>query len=145
MIISRRIIVDSGPLVALFDSSDNYHRQALAFIKRAESTPLVTNIAVITEVTHLLDFSFAAQRDFLQWAERALAIDQQTVSDWPRVLSLLEKTQDLPADFADASLVALCERLECFDVASVDSDFTVYRARKNQLFNNQFFSLASLK
>ncbi len=141
MTISQRIIIDSGPMIALFDNSDKYHQLALAFIKRAGNATLVTNIAVITEVTHLLDFSFAAQRDFLQWAERALAVDQQTISDWPRVLWLLEKYQDLPADFADASLVALCERLNCFNVASVDSDFTIYRARKNQIFDNQFFNV----
>ena len=135
----QRIVVDSGPFIALFDRSDRYHPRALAFFKRAGHIPLVSNLAVVTEVTHLLDFSFAAQRDFLQWAERALVLDDRTVADWPGILTLLEKYQDLPADFADASLVALCERLNCFEVASVDSDFTVYRARKNRPFNNLFF------
>jgi len=137
-----RIVVDSGPFIALFDGSDRYHPQALEFFKRAGHSPLISNLAVVAEVTHLLDFSFAARRDFLQWAERALVLDGETVADWPAILALLEKYQDLPADFADASLVALCERLNCFDVASVYSDFTVYRAQRNKPFRNLFFDEA---
>jgi len=135
---SKQIVVDSGPFIALFDRSDRFHSQALGFFKRAGHSSLISNLAVVTEVTHLLDFSFAAQRDFLQWAERALVLDDETVGDWPGILMLLDKYQALPADFADASLVALCERLNCFDVASVDSDFTVYRAQKNKPFRNLF-------
>jgi hypothetical protein len=36
-------------------------------------------------------------------------------------------------------LVALCERLGTRDIASVDSDFTVYRYRSRQSFRNRFF------
>jgi hypothetical protein len=43
------------------------------------------------------------------------------------------------ADFADASLVALCECLNTQLVASVDNDFTVYRNAAKQAFRNLFF------
>ena len=131
----RNIIVDSGPLIALFDASDRWHKVAVDFI-RDQQGRLVTNLPVLTEVVYMLDFSFAAQRDFLAWAEGALAIDQRTVDDLPRIRAVVEKYQDLPADFADASLVALCERLNSFDVASVDRDFTIYRGRGKRCFNN---------
>jgi predicted nucleic acid-binding protein len=52
-------------------------------------------------------------------------IDASTVGDWERILALLKKYADLPADFADASLIGLCERINTRTVASVDSDFTV--------------------
>lgn len=132
------IVVDSGPLIALFDRSDQHHPRAREFLRGVRGT-LHTNLAVITEVVHMLDFSPQAQMDFLAWAGRALRIDPLTQGDFPRILEIIAKYQDLPADFADASLVALCERLRIFDVASVDSDFTIYRGSARQHFTNLFF------
>jgi predicted nucleic acid-binding protein len=131
------IVVDSGPLIALFDGSDRFHKQAVAFVRSIRG-PLITNLPVITEVVYMLDFSAQAQRDFLFWAEQALTIDTETPSDLPRIRALLEKYSDLPADFADASLVALCERLRLHEVASVDADFTIYRTRDRRTFTNRF-------
>lgn len=87
----------------------------------------------------MLDFSQQAQRDFLFWVEQTVTIDERTVSDWSRLLALLDKYADLPADFADASLIALCERLNTRIIASVDSDFTVYRDYARKHFNNVFW------
>lgn len=137
----RGIVVDSGPLIALFDGSDQYHTAAARFIERNRQ-PLITNLPVVTEVVYVLDFSGEAQRDFLFWAQQALTIDLHTVEDLPRIRAILEKYADLPADFADASLVALCERLKVWDVASVDSDFTIYRGPDKRRFNNRFFAVA---
>ena len=135
----KSIVIDSGPLIALFDRSDDWHQLAISFLS-GKPGRLITNLPVITEVTYMLDFSPATQRDFLGWAEQALNIDQHTVDDLPRIRTVLEKYQDLPADFADASLVALCERLGHFDVASVDKDFSVYRSQSKRYFNNLFFN-----
>ena len=130
----RSIVVDSGPLIALFDGSDQYHEAAVRFLERSRWL-LITNLPVITEVVDVLDFSGEAQRDFLTWVQPALTIDSHTVEDLPRIRAILEKYADLPADFADASLVALCDRVKVWDVASVDSDFTVYRGRDKRRFN----------
>lgn len=132
------IVVDSGPLIALFDRSDAHHSRAVQLVKSL-SGRLVTNFAVVTEVVYMLDFSPQAQRDFLFWAERSLILDTGTGADLPRIRALLDKYADLPADFADASLVALCERLGSTVVASVDSDFTVYRTQDRRAFRNLFF------
>ena len=136
----RNIVVDSGVFIALFDKGDRHHHQALHFIREARGR-LHTNLAVITEVVHLLDFSQQAQRDFLSWVEKAVRIDGDTLGDWARILALLEKYADLPADFADASLIALCERLRTRLVASVDSDFTVYRDHARNHFTNLFWAM----
>lgn len=134
----RNIVVDSGVFIALFDKSDRYHAQAQQFIREV-SGRLHTNLAVITEVVHMLDFSQQAQQDFLFWVQQAVQIDEQTLGDWTRILALLEKYADLPADFADASLITLSERLNTRTVASVDSDFTVYRDYARQHFTNVFW------
>jgi predicted nucleic acid-binding protein len=134
----RGIVLDSGPLIALFDRSDQYHAAAVRFVERNRQ-PLLTTLPVITEVVYVLDFSGEAQRDFLFWAQQALSIDTGPVDDLPQIRALLAKYADLPADFADASLVALCDRIKIWDIASVDSDFTLYRGRDKRRFHNRFF------
>jgi len=134
----QSVVVDSGPLIALFDGSDRFHADAVAFV-RERPRRLVTNLPVITEVVYMLDFAPQAQRDFLFWAESALDVDTHTIGDLPRIRVLLDKYSDLPADFADASLVALCERLRITTVASVDADFTIYRMQNRHGFRNLFF------
>ena len=89
---------------------------------------------------YMLDFSTQAQCDFLAWVREAFVIDCDSEKDFPRIIEIVKKYADLPADFADASLVALCERLKTRTVASVDGDFTIYRNASKQAFDNVFFN-----
>lgn len=131
------IVVDAGPLIALFDRDDRHHRQAVEFVRTCRSR-LITNLPVLTEATCLLRFSVDAQKDLLWWAQRSMEIDQGTSTDLPRIIALLEKYRDLPADFADVSLLALAERLSVSRVASIDSDFAIYRLSGKRHFENVF-------
>jgi len=131
------IVVDAGPLIAHFDRDDRHHRRAVEFV-RDRRARLITNLPVLTEATFLLRFSVEAQRDLLWWAHKSLEIDQGTSADLPRIITLLEKYRDMPADFADASLVALAERLNVSRIASVDSDFTIYGLSDKRRFENVF-------
>jgi predicted nucleic acid-binding protein len=131
------IVVDAGPLIALFDRDDRHHRRAVEFVRDRRSR-LITNLPVLTEATFLLRFSVAAQRDLLWWAHKSLEIDRETPADLPRIIMLLDKYRDMPADFADASLVALAERLNVSRVASVDRDFAIYRLPGKRRFENVF-------
>jgi len=54
--------------------------------------------------------------------------------DLPRMKSLMEKYRDLSMDLADASLVAVADRLGIKRVFTVDSDFAVYRTAKGKRF-----------
>ena len=134
------IVVDAGPLIALFDRDDRHHEQAVTFIRECLS-PLTTNLPVLTEATFLLRFSVEAQRDLLLWAHQTIEIDQATSTDLPRIAALLDKYRDMPADFADASLVALAERKNLTRIATVDRDFAVYRMLGGRAFTNMFFEL----
>jgi hypothetical protein len=52
-----------------------------------------------------------------------------------RVRKLLDKYADLPMDFADATLVALAEELDCNSVLTTDRvDFSVYRIKGRKPF-----------
>lgn len=132
------IVVDTGPLIALFDASDGNHADAVRFVKNAGG-PLVTNIAVITETVFMLDFSIPATIDFLGWARQVLDIDVETPRDLPRIAEIIDKYSDLPADFADASLVALAERRGLENIATLDTDFNIYRTRSRRVLRNVFF------
>jgi hypothetical protein len=130
----KKILIDSGPLIALFDSSDKYHHQAVDFIK-INKFPLVTTLASITETLHLLDFNRNAQIDFLEWIHRgAVEIYNIENSDFERLKELTEKYRDLPMDFADSCLVYLAEKLNLNTIATIDRDFTIYRIQGRRKF-----------
>jgi uncharacterized protein len=130
----NKILIDSGPLIALFDSSDKYHKKTVDFIKNNKSQ-LITSLASITETLHLLDFNRNAQIDFLEWISRgAVEIYNIQNSDFSRLKGLTEKYQDMPMDFADACLVYLAEKLSIFTIATIDRDFTIYRIKGKKKF-----------
>jgi predicted nucleic acid-binding protein len=130
----KKILIDSGPLIALFDSSDRYHSKALEFIKQ-NTSQLITTIASITETLHLLDFNRNAQIDFLEWISRgSVEVHNIENSDFQRLKELTEKYRDLPMDFADSCLVLLAEKLSINTIATIDRDFSVYRIKGRKKF-----------
>ncbi len=135
----QSIVVDAGPLIAMFTRSDRYHAAARQFLARSEGAKLVTNLIVVGEVAAVL----GRHKDLvacLDWIVENIEIDSSAGADLPRAISILQKYKDLPADLADASLVAMCERRGTNFVASVDNDFDVYRLPKNKKLNNVFFA-----
>ena len=132
------ILIDSGSLIALFDRDDYYHNSILEFISKRKFR-FVTTIAVLTEVTHMLDFSVDAQLLFFNWIlnEGAIIhnIDQ---SDIVRVIELTKKYSDRPMDFADATLVITAERTGINKIISIDSDFDIYRLAGKAMIENVY-------
>ena len=125
----KRTLIDSGPLIALFDASDKHHQSAINFIKSNKSL-LITTIASVTETLHLLDFNRNAQIDFLEWVNYgAVEIHNIENSDFGRIRELTLKYRDLPMDFADSCLVLLAEKLNIQTIATIDRDFTIYRIK----------------
>ena len=129
------VAIDSSILYALFDEDDSGHARAKRFLGKVRAE-LVTNVAVLTEVTYTLDWSKQKQREFLAFAEIALVIDRNTSEDLRRITGIMKKYEDLPADFADAALVAMCERMGIGEIATFDSDFDVYRLVDGKMLVN---------
>ena len=135
----QKVVVDTGPLVALFDAGDAHHAAALQFVRRSKSQ-LVSSLAVVTEAMYLLQDDMPCQQDLLAWLHGGgLHFAEPEAEDYQRIGRLMEKYADLPMDFADAVVVTLCERLETNLVATVDQDFTVYRYGRHGRFRNVFF------
>lgn len=129
-----KILIDSGPLIALFDSSDKYHQKTVEFIKSSRFL-LITTIASITETLHLLDFNRNAQLDFIEWVSRGgVEIANITNPDFQRIKKLTEKYSDLPMDFSDSCLVLLAEKMGINTIATIDRDFSIYRIKGKKEF-----------
>ncbi len=130
----KKILIDSGPLIALFDRNDKYHLASVEFIK-SNNSELVTTLASVTETLHLLDFNRNAQIDFLGWVNvGAVTLETITSFDLLRIKELTIKYSNLPMDFADACLVFLAEKLNINTVATIDRDFDVYRLKGKKSF-----------
>lgn len=129
------LLLDTGALVSLLDRSQTHHltcRRTFA----DWSGPVVSTEAVLTEATHLLagvrGGPGACVEFFLSGG--AVLVPSSTAS-LQRVRRLLEKYADLPMDFADATLVALAEEIDCTSVFTTDrTDFSVYRIKGRKPF-----------
>lgn len=126
-------------MIALFDRDDACHEQSRDFLRRAGECRLVTTSLVIGEVAAMLSDLQPNLMRFMEWLSVVVEIDDAFREDLPRMIEIMRKYHDLPADLADASLVALCERRGIRAVASIDSDFEVYRLAKGRKFENVFF------
>lgn len=132
----RNVVVDTGLMVALFDANDPSHEQSKAFVHTTTAT-LHSTIAVVTEAMYLLDFSLRGQTSLLRWiAGGGVTLQPAQPDDLDRVARLMDKYADLPMDFADGLLVALCERLDLPHIATFDSDFDIYRLNGRKRFVN---------
>lgn len=128
----QKLLVDTGPLVALLHEADRHHRTVTTYLKSFRGS-LLTTWPVMTEVWHILPIR--ARLKFVRWATLSLAILDTGEGATNELLRLLEKYKDRPMDLADASLVLLAERTGVFDIMTIDrNDFDVYRARGNIKF-----------
>jgi predicted nucleic acid-binding protein len=127
----RSIIVDAGPLIALFKARDRHHQAAKAVLE-ANPALLVTTWPVITEACHFLRQE--GKRALLGFIRRgALGLEPLTVEDFSRFDELLARYEQM--DFADASLVLLSEKTGIIEIFTIDRrDFEAYRTRAGTRF-----------
>lgn len=137
----KSCLIDAGPLIALFDKDDKFHKSIMAFLRRYEGR-LYTTWPVITEVLHMLDFSVDTQIDFLKWIDRgALDVKQISAKDISRIIKLSDKYSNVPMDLADATLIIIAELENIKEIISIDSDFYIYRNIRNEYVKNIFLTL----
>jgi len=134
--VKNTLLIDSGPLIALFDRSDRYHIKTKEFLKNFKGK-LLTSWAVITEVFHILDFNLNVQIDFLKWVEiggvKLYNIEQNDLED---IITLMQNYTNVPMDLADATLMYIAHKENIKKIASIDSDFDIYRTLKSGFLEN---------
>lgn len=134
----KNTLIDAGPLIALFDKSDSYHNQAVSFLKNYKGT-LFTTWPVITEASRLLNFSVKAQIALLEWINRGgLYLIEIEPYHIVRLIELSEKFKDVPMDLADATLIVAAESNNIKEIATIDSDFYIYRDVRKRYLKNIF-------
>jgi predicted nucleic acid-binding protein len=129
-------LIDAGPIIALFDKDDQYHQQVIDFMKNFRGR-LVSTWPVLTEVSYMLDFNKQTQLDFIDWVGEG-GIELFNLEQWQltKVREIMHRYSDLPADFADASLLATAETKNIDSIISLDSDFAVYKMKSGKSLSN---------
>lgn len=126
------VLVDSGPLIALFNGADRWHAPVVAWLQANPAATLVSTWCVATEVCALLARRLRneAALDFLRWVQRGgLTLDRAVDGSLTEVLRISERFANLPFDLADASIAEAAARLKLKHLLSIDTDFDVYRDR----------------
>ena len=126
------LLTDSGPIIALLDSSDQHHGWAVEQFSHLTGA-LVTSEGAITEATHLLLDAGVKPWGVLELLDRQIiTIQFDLESNLDRVLSLMKKYADTPMDFVDACLVVMTEAKRDCRLITLDSDFRIYRRFERQ-------------
>jgi uncharacterized protein len=123
----RRVILDTGPLVALLVRSDEFHEWAdeqWADIER----PLLTCEPVLTEASYLVRMYPGVFPRFLDLLRRGgIQIPFQLDQNLEPVSQLLNKYAKVPMSLADACLVRMAETIPGSSILTLDGDFRIYR------------------
>ncbi|MDX2179141.1 MAG: PIN domain-containing protein [Bryobacteraceae bacterium] len=130
-----RVVVDTGPLVAIFGRDDPY-RDACEGALQSIHTPMLTTWAVLTEAAWLLRNEPKAITDIMEsFAEGLLAVPHLGDSDIRAVSAILDRYRDLKPQLADATIVHLAERESADAIFTLDRrDFSVYRTTRRREF-----------
>ena len=124
------ILVDTGPLVAVFNHRDALHAACVEVFKSLR-TPLLTVWPVVTEAMHLLGSASRAQEGLWQLLlTQALLVLPLGDGDVRRMHELVHQYRNQPMDLADAALTRVAEREKIATIFTIDQrDFRVVRPR----------------
>ena len=126
-----RILLDTGPLVALLNRRDAFHRWSVE--QAGQLTPPFFSCEAVLAEAHFLLANVHMGR------ERLLDLTAADRIDWSfsfaknaaRVGALMRAYADVPMAFADACLVCMAEQEEG-TVFTLDSDFRIYRKNRTE-------------
>lgn len=133
------VVVDSGPLLALFDRDDAHHAGVKDVLRDNADMILYTTWPVLTETAALLASRVGkdTEIEFLEWVVAGgVTVRQLENPELGAMVALIRKYRDLPFDFADASVAELAASMGVNRILSVDSDFDVYRTAGGKPLRN---------
>jgi predicted nucleic acid-binding protein len=127
-------LVDTGPIVALFDASEPHHARCREALENASGS-LVTCEAVIAEACWLLRRCPGASHDLmLDIRDERYLVEYRVASRAEQIAQLMAKYGNVPMSLADACLVDLANLDQTDRILTLDRDFSVYRWGRNRPF-----------
>lgn len=124
---ANEFVLDTGPLVALIDASDQDHAWSRKTLGNLRG-PLVTCEAVLSETLFLLREDTLAAQKIGALFQRGLLVSAPVMeSHATEVLGLMQAYRNVPMSLADASLVKISDQLAGATIITLDSDFLIYR------------------
>ena len=131
------IIVDTGPIVAMANSSDDHHHECVDLLTTTVE-PLILPEPLLTEIGYMLGSRAGqeAEAGFLHdVADGLYSLESLLLTDIKRAAELVEKYADLPLGTADACVIALAERLGATRIATLDErHFSIVKPRHVRTF-----------
>lgn len=123
-----RVLVDTGPIVAIFNAQDEHHLQCTDELREL-SPPLITCWPVLTEAAWLLRHNTPAlQRLMAGFASKLLCFAALETADLPEIDAILRKYRSLGLQIADAAILHLAQREAIQTVFTLDRrDFSIVR------------------
>ena len=132
----RRVLVDTGPLVAILSSVDQHHETCVETLRQLPG-PLFSCWPVITEAAWLLRAFPRAVQQLLRSTNSGLLELLSLASAEAKDLAEVMKTyHDIRPPLADAALVYLARREGIDTIFTLDRrDFSVYRSARKRPFH----------
>lgn len=128
-----RIIIDTGPLVALLNRRDHAHPWVLAQMQDMQP-PFITCEAVLAEASYLVSDMPGARLALIDMLkENFLQMGLQVKEHADAIATMIERYTNVPMSLADACLVRLAELHPKSPVFTLDSDFSIYRKNGRQV------------
>ena len=129
----KKVILDTGPLVAFLNKSDRYHEWAVMQFARL-LPPFYTCEAVLSETCFLLRNYKKGVTNIFQLLERELLkIPFNLQDEFSAISILLNKYKNVPISLADGCLVRMAEQITNSCICTLDSDFKIYRKDKRKI------------
>ena len=122
-----RILLDTGPWVALLCRDDSHHAWARTQFA-SHPGPFLTCEAVVAETCFLLARGgFDPSRALMMIERGAVQVAMSLQDEITPVRALFERYDNVPASLADACLIRLAELHEPSRILTLDGDFRIYR------------------
>ena len=130
-----RVLVDTGPLVAILSRDDQYHDACVATLRKM-SGPLFSCWPVVTEAAWLLRNSPRAVQQLLRGIDGGfLELLPIAGSEADAVADLMKQYEEIRPQLADVSLVYLAIRERIETNFTLDRrDFSIYRSGRKRGF-----------
>jgi predicted nucleic acid-binding protein len=131
--LTERILIDTGPMVALFSEHDGHHQRCSDALIGL-TTPLFTCGPLVTEAAWLLrKRPDSLDKLFAGFDGGLFAMFPLDADDLPAVAALMKRYESAGLQFADAVLAHLAEREGIRTVFTTDRrDFSIIRLKRNR-------------